>query len=301
MQNEKELFNMMKKAYPQSPSKEFIVSTENNLKQRARKIDRNKQLKRFSAVSTGIILFAVIFLSVFLFNGQTGITNFASTVEKEFVPFAADKEDPSVFIYHTHNYESYLPEWNITQSGEPFSPTNNVTLVGKELSKSLKAHNINSIYNDTDIHEILQEQNLSFNDSYMISREIVQETLEKNKSIKMIFDIHRDSAKRSNTTLTIDGTDYAKIMFVVSKTSVNYEENKSFAIRIHKKLEQMYPGLSRGVIEKGVDPKNTYNQDIQNQSLLLDIGGVENTLEESYRSTEALAKAIAEIIRETNE
>lgn len=99
----------------------------------------------------------------------------------------------------------------------------------------------------------------------------------------------------------IDGTDYAKIMFVVSKTSVNYEENKSFAIRIHKKLEQMYPGLSRGVIEKGVDPKNTYNQDIQNQSLLLDIGGVENTLEESYRSTEALAKAIAEIIRETNE
>ena len=90
-------------------------------------------------------------------------------------------------------------------------------------------------------------------------------------------------------------------MLVVSKTSDNYEANKEFANRIHKKLEQLYPGLSRGVIEKGVNPQNTYNQDVHDQSVLLNIGGVENTLVESYRTTDALAEVMKEIIQEIEE
>jgi len=59
-----------------------------------------------------------------------------------------------------------------------------------------------------------------------------------------------------------------------------------------------YPCLSRGVFEQGLQPKNTYNQDLHNNSVLLNIGGVENTFEEAYRTTGALAEAIKEILEE---
>ena len=103
------------------------------------------------------------------------------------------------------------------------------------------------------------------------------------------------------TTITIDGSEYARIVLVVSKTSNNYEVNKAFAYRIHEKLEQRYPGLSRGVSEKGENPQNTYNQDVLDHSVLLNIGGVENTLEESFRTTDALAKVLKEMIQELEE
>ena len=44
--------------------------------------------------------------------------------------------------------------------------------------------------------------------------------------------------------------------------------------------------------------KETYNQDIIGESVLLNIGGVENTLEEEYRTVDVLAEVIREIIVE---
>lgn len=116
--------------------------------------------------------------------------------------------------------------------------------------------------------------------------------------IEMVLDIHRDSQERKFTTVNIDGKDYAKIGLVVSKSSGHYEENREFANNLHQKLEKLYPGISRGVIVKGENPRNTYNQEIYNQSVLLNIGGIENTMEEAFRATDALAEAIKEIVKE---
>ncbi|AWE07349.1 stage II sporulation protein P [Lysinibacillus sp. 2017] len=301
MLNEKELFQMMKETYPQHPSKDFIASTEKKLRQKARGMKRTSSVKRLSAVTSSILLFAIVLSYMLFFIEDKSITTMFSHAGNGSSATAIDDKNPVVFIYHTHNHESYLPEHNITQFGEPFSPTKNVTLVGKALSEALKENNINSVYSETDIFEMLQEQNLTFNDAYTISREVVQDAVNKYNSIKMVFDIHRDSEKRTTTTIKIDGINYARIGFVVSKTSDNYEKNKAFANRIHEKLEQLYPGLSKGVSEKGVNPRNTYNQDVYDQAALLNIGGVENTLEESYRTTNALAKAIKEIIQELKE
>ncbi|MEK4531753.1 stage II sporulation protein P [Solibacillus sp. FSL K6-1554] len=73
---------------------------------------------------------------------------------------------------------------------------------------------------------------------------------------------------------------------------------REFANHLHQKLEKLYPGISRGVIEQGENPRNTYNQEIQKQSVLLNIGGTENTMEEAFRATDALAEAIKEIVQE---
>ena len=295
MQNDKELFNMIKKAYPQNPSKEFIAKTENKLRRKARSMKSRRTVGKASAIYSGVLLFTLAFSWLFLFSGKEVITNILSNHGEESLSSAADKNNPLVFIYQSHNQEAY----NVKSSNEAYHETDNVTMVGKQLSKALEGKNIFAIHDDTDIFAVLEERNLTFNDSYNVSREKLQETLKKHTSIEMVLDIHRDSQERKFTTVNINGKDYAKIGLVVSKSSGHYEENREFANNLHQKLEKLYPGISRGVIVKGENPRNTYNQEIQKQSVLLDIGGIENTMEEAFRATDALAEAIKEIVQES--
>ena len=296
MQNDKELFNMIKKAYPQNPSKEFIAKTENKLRRKARSMKSRRTVGKASAIYSGVLLFTLAFSWLFLFSGKEVITNILSNHgEESLSSAAADKNNPLVFIYQSHNQEAY----NVKSSNEAYHETDNVTMVGKQLSKALEGKNIFAIHDDTDIFAVLEERNLTFNDSYNVSREKLQEILKKHTSIEMVLDIHRDSQERKFTTVNINGKDYAKIGLVVSKSSGHYEENREFANNLHQKLEKLYPGISRGVIVKGENPRNTYNQEIQKQSVLLDIGGIENTMEEAFRATDALAEAIKEIVQES--
>lgn len=295
MQNDKELFNIIKKAYPQNPSKEFIAKTENKLRRKARSMKSRRTVGKASAIYSGVLLFTLAFSWLFLFSGKEVITNILSNHGEESLSSAvADKNNPLVFIYQSHNQEAY----NVKSSNEAYHETDNVTKVGKQLSKALEGKNIFAIHDDTDIFAVLEERNLTFNDSYNVSREKLQETLKKHTSIEMVLDIHRDSQERKFTTVNIAGKDYAKIGLVVSKSSDNYEVNREFANNLHQKLEKLYPGISRGVIVKGENPRNTYNQEIYNQSVLLNIGGIENTMEEAFRATDALAEAIKEIVKE---
>ena len=68
-----------------------------------------------------------------------------------------------------------------------------------------------------------------------------------NKGLKFFFDIHRDSAKRSATTTTIDGKDYAKVFFIIGRKNPDWKQNEQFAEEINKKLNKLYPGVSRGI------------------------------------------------------
>ncbi|MEK9197082.1 MULTISPECIES: stage II sporulation protein P [Bacillales] len=297
MQNDKEIFDMIKGNYPQYPSENFITSTETKLRQKARRMNRNWKVKRISAISSGLLFFTLSLSWLFLFDGKETLTNVLTSNENEMLSSVVNEKDPLVFIYHTHNTETYNVK-NSKKAEDTYSETKNVTLVGEELSKALKENNISNIHDNTDFLGILEEQNLSFSNAYNVSRLKLQEILNEYKSIKMVLDIHRDSQKRSYTTVNIDGKDYAKISFFVSKTTDNYEANKAFAERLHEKIEKLYPGLSKGVFEKGENPRNTYNQDLHENSLSLNIGGHENTFEEAYRTADALAEAIKEIINE---
>ncbi|MEW9033203.1 MAG: stage II sporulation protein P, partial [Planifilum fimeticola] len=94
----------------------------------------------------------------------------------------------------------------------------------------------------------------------------------------------------------INGKPYATIAFVVGTANDNWEENEKFARQVHNKLEELYPGLSKGVFRKSRAQGNgEYNQSLSPRSILVEIGGVDNTFEEAYRTAEALARAIAEI------
>lgn len=72
-------------------------------------------------------------------------------------------------------------------------------------------------------------------------------------------------------------------------------KNFELAESLHKKLEEKYPGVSRGVVPQGGATNNgVYNQDLSENLLVLEIGGVDNTLEETYRTVQALVDVFSE-------
>ncbi|MFB6467411.1 stage II sporulation protein P [Cytobacillus sp. Hz8] len=298
MQTDKDLFDLIKEAYPLNPREEFVSATATNLKQTARKINRKKRIKQFSFTSTSIVICVVAISWFFFLGGKDVISNNHNTLqERNSSTTTVNNQDPLVFIYQSHNLESFFTESKTNDPIEAFHDTKNITLVGERLSQSLRNRGINSIHDNTNIMGILKEKNLPFMDSYKVSREPLEEALTNNKTIQMVFDIHRDSRKRSETTINLDGKDYPRIAFIVSKTSVNYEVNLKFAELLHKYIEERYPHLSRGVFVKDNPPnQNTYNQDLFGNSVLLEIGGHENTLDEEYRTVDVLSEIIKEIL-----
>ncbi|MDR7207103.1 stage II sporulation protein P [Priestia megaterium] len=72
------------------------------------------------------------------------------------------------------------------------------------------------------------------------------------------------------------------------------------AIELDKVLNELYPGVSRGVVQKdeGIASVSSYNQDLHEGSIMVNIGGVENTLKEETRTAKMLAKAIKVVLNE---
>lgn len=195
-----------------------------------------------------------------------------------------------VFIYHTHFNESYLPELpGVTSPERAYDSKKNIMLVGKRLGEELENMGIGA--------EVYTKPfQAKWNRLYQASRETVVAAMNQNRDLKYFIDVHRDSKRRNKTTHYINGKPYATIAFVIGTANDNWEENEKFALRLHNKLEELYPGLSKGVFRKSRAQGNgEYNQSLSPRSILVEIGGVDNTLEEAYRTAEALARTIAEI------
>lgn len=207
-----------------------------------------------------------------------------------------DVEDSIVFVYHTHNRESWNSE---VQEGESnaSSKSKNITLVGKRLAKQLESKGMKTMVSDTDYPTMVPDYEWSY--SYKYSRKTVKEAIASNDQLQFFFDLHRDSQARKYTTAEINGESYAQVYFIIGQRNPNWKENEAFAKKIHEKLEKKYPGLSRGIWGKTASSGNAeYNQSLAAQNVLIEVGGVDNTLEESYRTADALAEVIAEIYEE---
>ncbi|WP_416149301.1 stage II sporulation protein P [Salipaludibacillus sp. HK11] len=216
---------------------------------------------------------------------------------KESVPETENIEDlpVTVHIIHTHNRESYLPE--LQNADEAFHDSVNITLAGERLGIELAKHGIHADVDTSDIGVKLDDRNWQYSQSYDMSREIVEEAKEKNKELQFFFDLHRDSQPRDITTVEINGEKYAKTLFVIGENNPDFEQNKALAKELHDKLQHNYYGLSRGIFAPAVSGSGNngvYNQDLSANSILIEFGGVENTLEEVYRSVEIFAEVFSE-------
>lgn len=201
-----------------------------------------------------------------------------------------------VMIYHSHNRESWNPELT-KETDNPNDAKTNITLVGKYLQKQLEKQGIGTLHSNKDYSSTIKDYNWNY--SYKYSGDTVKEAMTGNDKLQFFFDIHRDSAKRQKTTVTINGKDYAKVYFIIGHRNPNWRDNEKFAAAIHEQLEEKYPGISKGIFGKTAQNGNgEYNQSLSSNSVLIEIGGVDNSLDESYRTANVLAEIIAQIIQE---
>jgi len=202
-----------------------------------------------------------------------------------------------VFIYHTHNRESFLPELKPgLRADEAQDDEINVTLAGRRLAERLEELGIGAVASDTDYPSVIEDFN--WNESYRYSLQTVREAFAAHPELRYFLDIHRDAAPRRSTTVTIDGKAYAQVYFIIGRSNPNWEQNERLAREIHDRLEAGYPGISRGVLGKrsGSGNNGEYNQSFSPGSLLIEVGGVENSLEEVYRTIDILAGVLADVI-----
>ena len=198
-------------------------------------------------------------------------------------------QPPMVAIYHTHTAESFLPSSGVTH--RPGGQRGEIVEVGEAFVKGLEMRGIKAVQSKT-IHDYP-----SFMKAYGPAESTIKTMLTQYPSIQMVFDIHRDADKRENATIDIGGVAVARIALIVAKgqpdlVQPHWQNNYAFAKQIDAKLNQYYPGLSRGI--QLVDWR--YNQHLHPQALLLEVGCQENSKEEAVRSIEMLGNVIAEMI-----
>ncbi|TYR80608.1 stage II sporulation protein P [Priestia megaterium] len=202
------------------------------------------------------------------------------------------------YIYHTHSWESYLPLLGL--EGDPDADKavdnkTNINIVGKMLGKELEAQGIGTDVNLTNMGEELNKKGWKTPKSYAVSRTMVETAMAQNKDLTYFIDLHRDALRKDKTTIKIGDKSYAKIMFVLGKSNQNFEQNLKMAKSLHEGLEKKYPGLSRGVLGKNRSSGNgVYNQDLSGNAVLVEIGGVDNNMEELTNTVKALSDVISE-------
>ncbi|WP_238653499.1 stage II sporulation protein P [Paenibacillus piscarius] len=201
-----------------------------------------------------------------------------------------------ILIYHSHPREAYNPLLG-AQSDNPSSavPSKNVMLVGSYIAKRLEARGIGTVHAQEDYATAVPDYNWNF--SYKYSRMTVKSAMAANQQMSELIDIHRDSQRHGKTTATINGKNYAQVYFILGHANKNWKQNEAFANKIHQLLEKNYPGISRGIWGKSSGNGNNgeYNQTLSPNSVLIEVGGIDNSADELKRTADILADAIADV------
>lgn len=199
------------------------------------------------------------------------------------------EENPIIYIYNTHQKEeydgTYLEEYNISPG---------VLMASYILEKKLEQYGIATLVESTDIYKHMEQY--GHTNAYSTTEQITARILNKYPNLKLIIDLHRDSPTRNYTTTSINNKNYAKVMFVQGTNYLGYEQNKKIVEILNNKLNKYYKTLSKGIYEK----KDHFNQYLNNNMILIEVGGYQNTIEEVTNTLDALAHVIKEYINEKN-
>lgn len=197
-------------------------------------------------------------------------------------------------IFFTHTHEAYEPIVKSVSGKVAVSDAQtNILSLGDSITNHFQLNGISTDVLDVDNMQVLQTQGKQYYQAYDTIRTFVQKRLNE-QQYDVAIDFHRDSAKRETTTITSNGTSYARVAIVVGIEHQNYRWNLANAQKISASLNGIVPNISRGVIPKGGDGVDgKYNQDLSKSLILVELGGIENTQEELNRTIAVLAKAIA--------
>ena len=207
--------------------------------------------------------------------------------------------EPQVLIMHTHTTESFEPYerdfYDNSFSYRTTDPSKNTVMIGEEIKKGLTKAGINTIH-DTTIHDYP-----SYNGSYERSEQTVKSYLEQYPSIKIVLDIHRDALESNNNLIqpvaNINGKKAAQIMIISgcddgTMGMPDCMKNLRTAALFQQYMESSFSGLTRPVLYD----YRKYNQDMTTGSLLIEVGGHANSLDQALYAGELTAQGISEAL-----
>ena len=204
-------------------------------------------------------------------------------------PNKVDIKNPIVYIYNSHQLENY-DNYNL----EIYGITPNVLMASYLLKEKLNEKGISTIVEDTNLTEFLELNKWNHSMSYRASRIFMLDKQNTYKSLKYYIDIHRDSINKSLSTIKINDKTYARILFVVGLEHKNYQKNLELANNINALFNKHYKGLSRGVLKKeGAGVDGIYNQDISSNAMLIEVGGVDNNIDEVLNTINAISDVLS--------
>lgn len=209
-------------------------------------------------------------------------------------PYKVDITNPLIYLYNSHQLENYNND-----SLSAYGITPNVLMASYLLKEKLNSSGLATIVEDTNMTEFLSLNNWDYSSSYKASRIFLLDKQNTHPTIKYYFDIHRDSVNKKLTTVNINNKSYARILFVVGLEHSNYKENLNAANELNSIIDKKYPGLSRGIYKKeGPGVNGIYNQDISSKVFLIELGGIDNNIEEVLNTINALTDTITTYINQ---
>lgn len=233
-------------------------------------------------------------------------TKHESSAEPNPVAFAANlssgtgqlyESDKNILVYYSHPEEAYKPITMATNGVQKVSHSQtNIASLATLMEQYFDLHQINADILTVNVPKEIQTLGLQYKDSYSVVRPHVVQALSM-KSYDLVIDFHRDAAKKSVTTTSYDNLSYARTAFVVGGKHEAYEGNYAYAEMLHHIMNEMVPGISRGIIKKNDAGSNgIYNQDLARNMILVELGGIDNTEEELVRTIAVVSRAIAKML-----
>ena len=241
-------------------------------------------------------------------RNRTALSNDDVLSSAEILPEIRLKEysaEPQVLIAHTHSTECFEPYsrdyYDSEYSTRTQNPERNIIAVGDALAQELAAHGI-TVLHDCTIHD-----HPAYSGAYDRSEETIRAALEEHPEIKIVIDLHRDAIEnpdgsRIAPVAEIDGRSAAQFMIIAGCDDgrfnmPDYMENFRLACLIQRSAERLYPDLARPVL---FDYRN-YNQHITTGSLLIEVGGHANSLDEALYTGKLLGEAMAQAFEQITE
>lgn len=211
-------------------------------------------------------------------------------------PNPVDINNPIIYIYNSHQLENYS-----NKSLDIYGITPNVLMASYILKEKLNTMGLSTVVETTNLTDFLNANGWNHASSYKASRLLILNNKSKYNSLKYFIDIHRDSVSKEVATININNKNYARILFVVGLEHDNYQKNLDNMNALNKLCEKYYPGLSRGIYKKsGPGVNGIYNQDINEFTMLIEVGSYTNTIDEVFNTIEALSNILYKYIKGEN-
>lgn len=198
-----------------------------------------------------------------------------------------------VLIIHTHGTEGYAPEGDVPLN-EDFRTNDSgesVVAVGSAFAEILQSRGIETLH----CTEMFDAE--SYIDAYSRSGAAVAEYTKDDPDIAYVIDIHRDAVIRENGTVVRSDNGGAQLMIVCGTDEMgadfsDWRENFAFGKAYQHMLYDTAPELVRHMNLRSA----SFNQQLADRSLLLEVGTCGNTLAEAVDSAKIAAEAFADLI-----